>query len=115
MATAAPATAELCMLEAPPVQMGNVAVDAGGAGGGTTVEVGGGGGAVVVQTMMGVGGTTVVVQGVMMVTVASLQVVSGSSHLVHGMVVVHPTVTHSVAEQVIVVVHQSQTGRVVGW
>ena len=93
MATAAPATAELCMLEAPPVQMGIVAVDAGGAG----------------------GGTTVVVQGVMMVTVASLQVVSGSSHLVHGMVVVHPTVTHSVAEQVIVVVHQSQTGRVVGW
>jgi len=120
-ATAAPATAELWRLAAPPVQMGKV-VDAGGGGGGRTLEVvhmvveaGGGGGGVVVQTMMGVGGTFVVVQGVMTVTVASLQVVSGSSHLVHGMVVVHPTVTHSVAEQVTVVVHHSQTGRVVGW
>jgi hypothetical protein len=68
----------------------------------------------VVTTTMGVGGTVSVVQGMMTVRVASLQVEAGSSHLVQGVVVVQPTVTHSVAVQVTVVVHQSQIGRVVG-
>jgi hypothetical protein len=65
--------------------------------------------------MMGVSGTFSVVQGMMTVRVASLQVDAGSSHLLQASVVVHPTVTHSVALQVTVVVHHSQTGRVVGW
>ena len=125
MATAAPATAPLLRLPAPLTNTGMVVAgtaaleEAGtttgavGAGAGAgTVETGTGGH--VVKTTMGVSGTFSVVQGMMTVRVASLQVEEGSSHLVQGWVVVHPTVTHSVALQVTVDVHQSQTGRVVG-
>jgi hypothetical protein len=67
-----------------------------------------------VTTTMGVTGTLVVLQGMMTVRVASRQVETGSSHLVHGSTVVQSTATHSVAVQVTVAVHQSQWGRVVG-
>ena len=124
MATAAPAIAPLLRLAAPLTKTGSVGaglvetgttgvVGATGAGAGAgTVDIGTGGH--VVKTMMGVSGTFSVVQGMMTVRVASMQVDTGSSHLVQGSVVVHPTVTHSVALQVTVVVHHSQTGRVVG-
>jgi hypothetical protein len=114
-ATAAPATAPLLRPEAPLMKTGmvveavvqGVVVAAGVEVGTTTLEV--------VTTQMGVGGTDVVVQGMMTVTVASEQVLAGRSQLVHGVVVVQPTVTHSVAVQVTVAVHQEQVGRVVGW
>jgi hypothetical protein len=74
-----------------------------------------GGDELVVTTTIAVAGTFSVVHGMTTVTVASEQVVAGRSHLVQGSVVVHPTVTHSVAVHVTVAVHQSQWGRVVGW
>jgi len=111
MATAAPAIAPLLRPDAPLMKTGRVVTAGAGAG---VVLTGTGAGATVVTTQMGVAGTLVVVQGVMMVTVASWQVVAGSSHMDQGARVVQSTATHSVAMQVTVAVHQWQTGRVVG-
>jgi hypothetical protein len=119
MATAAPAKAPLLRLEPPLTQTCKVLAGAAGAGAldaGTTAVVmtaAGAGAAVVVTTQMGVSGTTLVVQGMTTVTVASLQVVAGSSQLVQTSVVVQSRGTHSVAVQVTVVVHQSHLGRTV--
>jgi hypothetical protein len=92
---------------------------AGAAGAGALVEAGatvvmtaaGAGAGVVVTTQMGLSGTTLVVHGMITVTVASLQVVAGSSQLVQISVVVQSRGTHSVAVQVTVAVHQSHLGR----
>jgi hypothetical protein len=131
MATAAPANAPLWKVDpdAPLMKTGRVGaaelagtilagVDAAGAGTGVmtagagagagTTDAGADAGATVVTTTIGVAGTFSVVQGMMTVRVASMQVEEGSSHFVQGVVVVQPTVTHSVAVQVTVAVHQSQ-------
>jgi len=116
MATAAPANAPPWKVDpdAPLMKTGMVGaaelagmtlagVDAAGAGTGVMTA-----GATVVTTTMGVAGTFSVVQGMTTVRVASMQVDEGSSHFVHGVVVVQPMLTHSVAVQVTVAVHQSQ-------
>ena len=118
MATAPPAKA-LLLSFAPPLTKTGMVV--GPAGAGALVEMhvvtttaGRGAVAILVKTQMDVSGTLVGMQGVMTVRVAPLQVDSGSSQLVQGSVVVQPTVTHSLALQVTVVVHQLQWGRVAG-